>query len=377
MHSSVRRALALLAASVLSAACGGQQDAPEGPYAYSPPAPAADGWVTDDLSRHGIDVPPLEALVAGVRDGTWTNIHGILLVRHGRLLLEEYFAGMGMETMYTRYDRDTLHELASVTKSVNATLIGIGLCEGWIDGLEEPVTAFFPEYPDLASEPAKREIRLRHLLTMTAGLQWDESSYPYGDPRNSHSSLDDAPQPIRWVLQQPLVAPPGRRFVYNSGLSITLGGVVARLTGEPVDVFAARRLFAPLGITAFEWRRYKDGTVQTGGGLSLRPRDMAKLGQLYLDRGSWAGQQVVCEDWVESATAQQVEGVDYGYQWWRTRFDVGGRSLPSFYASGRGGQFVFVLPDLELVAVFTGGNTDERYMQPFDMMTRHVLPAVH
>lgn len=378
MRSAIRTAaLALVAASFLGTACGGRQDVTGSPYAYSTPAPAADGWATDELSRHGIDAAPLEALVAAIRDGTWTNIHGFLLVRHGRLLLEEYFAGMGLTTMYTRYDRDTLHELASVTKSVNATLIGIGLCEGWIDGLDEPVTAFFPEYPELASDGAKREIQLRHLLTMTSGLQWDESSYPYGDPRNSHSSLDSAPQPIRFVLQQPLVAPPGQRFVYNSGLSLTLGGVVARLTGEAVDTFAARRLFAPLGITAFEWRRYKDGTVQTGGGLSLRPRDMAKLGQLYLDRGTWAGQRVVCEEWVKSATAQQVEGVDYGYQWWRTRFDVGGRSFPSFYASGRGGQFVFVLPDLELVAVFTGGNTDERYLQPFEMMARHVLPAVH
>ena len=310
-------------------------------------------------------------------DGIYTNIHGILLVRHGRLLLEEYFAGMGVDTMYTRYARDTLHELASVTKSVNATLVGIGLCEGWIAGLDEPVTSYFPEFPESAGDPAKRPIELRHLLTMTAGLQWDESSSPYGDPRNSHTSLDAAPQPIRWVLEQPLVVPPGRQFVYNSGLSITLGGVVARLTGESTDAFAARRLFAPLGITAFEWSRYKDGTVQTGGGLSLRPRDMAKIGQLYLDGGTWSGQRVVCQEWVGMATAQQVEGVDYGYQWWLTRFDVSGTSERSFYASGRGGQFIFVLPELSLVAVFTGGNTDERYLQPFGMMKRHVLPAVH
>ena len=361
MRLSFRAPLGLpLAAALAVAACGGQEDDLAGPYTYSPPVPTSDGWATDDLGHHGIDQAPLEALVRSVRDGAYVNIHGIVLVRDGRLLLEEYFAGMGVSTMYTHYDRDTLHELASVTKSVNATLVGMGLCEGWIAGLDEPATSYFPDFPESAGDRAKREIRLRHLLTMTAGLQWDESSYPYGDPRNSHSALDDAPEPIRWVLAQPLVAAPGTRFVYNSGLSLTLGGVVARATGEPTDAFAARRLFAPLGITAFEWKRYGDGTVQTGGGLSLRPRDMAKIGQLYLDRGTWGGQPVVCEEWIEAATTQQVEGVDYGYQWWLTRFDVSGRSERSFYASGRGGQFIFALPELSLVAVFTGGNTNER-----------------
>jgi CubicO group peptidase (beta-lactamase class C family) len=378
MRLSVRAPIALLLGmAVVSAACERREEDLERPYVYSPPLTTADGWATDDLASHGIETAPIEALVRSVRDGTFTNIHGILLVRHGRLLLEEYFAGMGVDTMFTRYDRDTLHELASVTKSVNATLVGIGLCEGWIAGLDEPVSSYFREYPESAADAAKQQIRLRHLLTMTAGLAWDESSYPYGDPRNSFTSLDASPQPIRFLLQQPLVTPPGRQFVYNSGLSITLGGVVARLTEESTDAFAARRLFAPLGITAYEWRRYKDGTVQTGGGLSLRPRDMAKIGQLHLDGGTWSGRQVVCPEWVEMATAQQVEGVDYGYQWWLTRFDNGGTSERSFYASGRGGQFIFVLPELSLVAVFTGGNTDERYLQPFDMMKRYVLPAVH
>lgn len=372
----VRTLAPLLVAALVNPSCGDRDHSLDQPYVYAPPATVSDGWATDHLAGHGIETAPLQALVQGVRDGTYTNIHAILLARHGQLLLEEYFAGMGVSTMYTRYGRDTLHELASVTKSVNATLVGIGLCDGWIRALDEPVATFFPEFPEAAADPAKQRITLRHLLTMTAGLRWDESSYPYGDPRNSHSALDDAPQPIRWVLQQPLVAPPGRAFVYNSGLSITLGGVVARLTGESTDAYASQRLFAPLGITVFEWRRYADGTVQAGGGLSLRPRDMAKLGQLYLDRGTWAGRRVVCEEWIEAATRQQVEGVDYGYQWWLTQFDAGGRSVRAFYASGRGGQFVFVLPDLSLVAVFTGGNTDEKYLQPFDMMERYVLPAV-
>jgi CubicO group peptidase (beta-lactamase class C family) len=377
MFGRVRVGLAALLLAVLPTAACQQQGEDHGPCVYSPPAQTGDGWPTGDLAAEGIDVAPIEALVRGVRDGTWTNIHGIVLVRHGRLLMEEYFPCMGIDQVYARYDRDTLHELHSVTKSVNATLFGIAACEGRIGGLDEPVAAFFPDYDELGADAAKQQIRLRHLLTMTAGLQWDETTFPYGDPRNSTSAIDDAPQPIRYVLARPLVAPPGRDFVYNSGLSVALGGVVARAAGQPTEAFAAERLFGPLGIAPWDWRRYSDGTANAGGGLSLRPRDMAKIGQLHLDGGTWQGRRVVCEGWVEAATRQQVEGIDYGYQWWLTTFDVGGRSERSFYASGRGGQFVFVLPGVSLVAVFTGGNADEHYLQPFEMMRRYVVPAVH
>jgi CubicO group peptidase (beta-lactamase class C family) len=360
--------------TLLLGACG--DDGPR-EYRYHPPEVIDDGWPTGDLRDHGLDLATITAMLDRVLDGSYVNIHSVLIARNGTLVLEEYYPGSFLDHPYTHFGRDTLHEVYSVTKSVNATLVGMAVCDGRIASVDESVAAYFPEYKDVFdANPAKREIRLRHLLSMTAGLQFDEWSYPYGDSRNSHVAMDRSPDQVRWVLDQPLVSAPGARFVYSSGLAITLGAIVEKATGMRADTFAARHLFATLGIASYEWYRYPNGIVQTGGGLMMRPRDMAKIGQLHVNRGLWQGQRIVCEEWIDEATRRQAADFEYGYQWWLDRFDVGGVTYRGYSARGRAGQFIFVLPELSLIAVFTSGNDNELWDQPLEMMTRHVLPAL-
>jgi CubicO group peptidase (beta-lactamase class C family) len=311
-----------------------------------------------------------------VLDGTFENIHSILLVKDGKLILEEYFPGETVFGQYINFRRNTLHNLHSVTKSFTSALIGIALDQGIIESVDQDLATFFPELADVFQGTAKTEIQLKHLLTMSSGLNWDEGTYPYTDSRNDHIQMDRSGDPVGFVLDRPLVAEPGSTFVYNSGLSITLGEIIFKVSGRRADEFAAEHLFQPLGIENFNWVRYSNGTIQAGGGLNLRPRDMAKFGQLFLNGGEWRGQRVISEEWVQDSTGPQGPNQGYGYQWWLTSFTINGQELATFSAQGRGGQFIFVFPALDFIAVFTGGNDNDRGAQPFAMLGLHILPAL-
>ena len=182
--------------------------------------------------------------------------------------------------------------------------------------------------------------------------------------------------PVRFVLERPLGATPGTKFVYNSGISVTLGEILYKVSGLRADQFAEHYLFAPLGISDYKWWEFPTGTVDTGGGLSLRPRDMAKIGYLFLTDGRWQGRQIISEEWIQESTKQQAPDRAYGDQWWLGWFRVRDRvPVASYSAHGRGGQFIFVFPDLQMVAVFTGWNDNTLYDQPLDMLQRYLLPA--
>jgi CubicO group peptidase (beta-lactamase class C family) len=353
-------------------------------YRYLEPAHADDGWETAPLSKDNLDAAPIKALVERILDGTYKNIHSVLIARNGKLILEEYFLGYDSNGKFRRFDRDTLHELHSASKSVNSILIGIAIDQHLISGVDEKLSKLLPAYSKVLAENGKDAIRLTDLLTMRAGLSWDEWTYPYTDARNDHVAMNDSKDPVRYMLERSLVTEPGKKFDYSSGITIALGEVVHQASGEKVDKFAERRLFEPLGISKYYWWSYPSGFVQTGGGLCLRPRDMAKIGQLFLDGGRWKGKQVVSENWVKASTTRYIDAKEfpdwiqadgYGYQWWLRSFKVGKRVIPSFHAAGRGGQFIFVFPDLEMVAVFTGWNDNALGKQPFEMVEKFVLPA--
>jgi CubicO group peptidase (beta-lactamase class C family) len=180
---------------------------------------------------------------------------------------------------------------------------------------------------------------------------------------------------IEYVLGRPLAVNPGSQFVYNSGLTMTVGELIQTVAGMPADEFAEQVLFKPLQFGRFIWVHYPNGTVHTGGGLVLRPRDMAKIAQLYLDGGVWQGGRYLSQEWIEESIKPQAPGNFYGYQWWLRNFTAGGRRYAAFAAEGLGGQFIFVVKELNLVAVFTSGNDNELWDQPFDMMRQYVLPA--
>ena len=229
---------------------------------------------------------------------------------------------------------------------------------------------------DVFADSERDSIRIKHLLAMTAGLYWDEWTYPYDDIRNTHVGLARSPDPVRYALELDVMAPPGTVFLYNSGMSITLGRIVNNATGLTVDSFAEQYLFGPLGITDYYWYSYPDGTFQTGGGLWLRPRDMAKFGLLYLNGGRWGDVQVLSEAWVNESVQQHAPGVGYGYQWWLGYYGVGGQVIEGYSARGRGGQYIFVLPERDLVAVFTGWNDNELAAQAHEMFRDYILAAL-
>ena len=257
----------------------------------------------------------------------YKNIKSLLIAKDGKLVVEEYYPpGDEREQMFKRF---APQELTSATKSVTSVLIGIAIDQHLIKSVDEKAASFFPECADIFVDADKAKIRLRDLLTMQAGLSWDEWTYPYSDARNSHIQMLRSNDPIRFVFEQPVVAPAGTKFAYSSGNSIVLGRIISKVTGKRVEKFAEQFLFNPLGITDFYWGKYPGEILQTGGGLFLRPRDIAKIGSLFLDHGRWRGHQIVSESWVRESTEDQVgaaqipkaaEADGYGYQWWISSF---------------------------------------------------------
>jgi CubicO group peptidase (beta-lactamase class C family) len=352
---------------------------------YAAPEKTKDGWETASLNNENLDANLIKELFERVGDNTYKNIHSVLLVKNGKLVVEEYFPGKNCLGQYWTYTRDTLHDIQSVTKSVNSILVGIAIDQHLITGVDEKISAFFPDYADIFTNQEKDAICLKHLLSMTAGLAWDESTYPYTDARNDALKALLSPDPIRYTLERPMVAAPGAKFAYNTGIALVLGEIIYKASGLRADKFAERYLFEPLGISDYYWEKTPNGSVNTGGGLMLRPRDMAKIGQLLLNGGRRQGKQIVSEGWVKESTKPQSgagqlptwvpEATGYRYQWLLGSFHVYDQVIGWYGAAGRGGQFVAVFPDLQMVAVFTGWNDNALLAQPIDMLQRYILPA--
>jgi CubicO group peptidase (beta-lactamase class C family) len=314
------------------------------------PLPADGEWPTAAPESQGLS----SAVLAGYHDriaaGEFGQVDSLLVVRHGYLVSEAYFRGWGA---------GDLHQAFSVTKSVTSALVGIARGRGEMPELGTTVRSLLPEYPFVANpSAAKNAITVDDVLTMRAGLEWDEFGYGYVDPRNPliemHASLDW----LKFVLDLPMAWWPGTRYNYSTGYTILLAGMLRNTTGVEASEYAAARLFGPLGIEAWEWNHSPRGLTDTGGGLSLRPRDMAKFGQLFLRQGDWRGEAVVPAGWVEVSTSAHVDlggGWGYGYQWRRMPGSPGDNSSFPF-AWGWGGQFVFVVPAVDMVVVSTASN---------------------
>jgi CubicO group peptidase (beta-lactamase class C family) len=292
------------------------------------------------------------------------NIHAVLVARGGKLVFERYLRGSdeipggiyGRRVENVTFDADTLHNIKSASKCVASLALGIAIDRGLIRSVNEPIFSFFPELSDLRS-PEKDRIQLVHALTMSMGLKWVEATPATGDYDNDESRMHMASDQCRYVLGLPVTAPAGQEFFYNTGALALVSAIIRKATGRPLDEFARETLFEPLGITAVEWQRYK-GDTDAGGGLRLRPRDMAKIGQLVLARGRWNDRQIVPGSWIETSTAPKIKatgGLSYGYLWWLGRSLPNGREVHWVGALGRGGQAIRIVPELDLVVVVTAG----------------------
>ena len=351
------------------------------------PARREDGWSVPSASAdNDINLAALCGM-ADRLESSGANIHAVLVARHGRLAFERYFKGsdevpsrfFGVRVRDISFDADTLHNLKSCSKSVASLVIGIAIDQGLIRSIDEPVFNFFPELSDLRS-PDKDRILLSHLLTMSLGLKWVEATPATGDD-NDEVRMHLAQDACRYVLGLPVTAPAGQEFFYNTGALALLSAIIRKAAGRPLDEFARSVLFDPLGITEFEWRRFK-GDSDAGGGLRLRPRDMAKIGQLVLAGGRWNDRQIVSKAWIEASTATKLKANDYqsyGYLWWLGRSRLNGRMVPWMGALGRGGQSIRIVPELDLVVAVTAGYYQDYSPEAFKLqydVFRDVLQAI-
>jgi len=347
---------------------------PQYGYEYQIPQQLDDGWQTSSLEEQGVDSGKITAMMVKILDGDIDNIHGLLIVKNGKLVFEEYFDG---------FDRGTKHHIFSASKSVASILIGIAMDQRKLAGVDTQVYEMLTGYKGTQWIDQRYDIKLKHVLTMTAGLDWSGWDHPGYDPRSPTRQMSVSSDWIKFVLDRDVSDPPGSRYIYNNGLTILLGEIVRKSTGMDADKFAENNLFAPLGINDFDWHKGPKGVLNTAGGLSLKPRDMAKIGYLYLHNGQWNGRQIVSQKWVKESVEDHVYqyvtfGSGYGYQWWCGKSKINGQVVETFYAAGHGGQYIFVCPALNCVTVVTSkwiGNPLGEF-RPQMLLVNHMLPAM-
>ncbi len=326
-----------------------------GPYVYQKPLQDDDGWATASLAEVGLDAKPLRQLVQRILDEEpgpepAPAIQGLLIARHGKLVVEEYFQG---------FDKERPHDLRSAAKSYASLLMGIALDQGAAFTVDTPVVSMFPEYKgNIANLDArKRKLTVEHLMTMSTGLACDDDDP--GSPGNEDRLEDDVPDWYKYTLDLPMTRAPGEGAVYCSANINLLGGVLRNATRMWIPEFFEKYVATPLQMRGHHLNLMPSGEQYLGGGIYMRPRDALKLGQLYLSGGVWNGRRVVSQGWVERSTANQAtmgDGRTYGYTWWRHELRVGDKVYAQYEASGNGGQLVMVVPALDLVVMFTAAN---------------------
>lgn len=335
-----------------------------------PRAQGQQDWLESTPAERGMNAELLAQLRQRLESSA-PHIRSVLVVRNDRLVFEYYGQGLG---------RTDLHVVNSVTKSVLSSLVGIALREKLINDLDQKISTWLPEALAPDADPKARNITLRHLLTMTAGFDWDEQARDtcFAARTASCDRFNDRGDPLIFALRRPVTSEPGTVFRYDSHSSHLLSVILSRATGMSAAKFAEKHLAPALGVTRYQWASDAQGHSRGGFGLQLTARDMAKFGALYLHGGRWAGQQVIPADFAEASVRQQSTGgypwpawARYGYQWWVLP-DPGGPA--SYAANGLGGQYIYVVPSSELVVVITS-RPDER-RDTAGIVREYVLPAL-
>lgn len=349
------------------------------------PQAIGDGWETASPDEVGLDGARLCDLKAFLDQWQDANIHAVVIARRGKLAVEHYLTGR--DTRFpdeargvVRFTPTEKHDVRSISKSVTSLLVGIALDEGKYPALDSSVVDSFPEHASLRT-PENARITFRHLLTMSPGLKWTES-VPWRDSDNNERLMFEAPDPYRYVLEQRMVARPGTLFNYSGGATTLLAGALEKATGRKVDDYARDKLFGPLAITDFEWLDFVGSKeVAAFAGLRLRPRDLAKIGQLLAGDGLWNGRRVLPHGWVADSVKPRLNTdgtLYYGYQWWLGRSLMGERDLAWIGGLGNGGQRLYVVPALDLVVAINASHYGSplQGIIPYAILNRFVLPAI-
>jgi CubicO group peptidase (beta-lactamase class C family) len=346
---------------------------------YQAPVEKNDGWEVSNLNQEGMDQDIIHRFLENIFDNLYKNIHSCVIARNGKLVLDYQF-----KTQLTQVDAYVgntdleLHAMMSVTKSLVSVLVGIAIDQGFISGVSQNVYPFFPEYQPFENWCIhKSKVTVKDFLIMCHGYDWDEISFPYTDPRNSYYQMSQRNDWVRYVLDLKMIDIPGQVFNYSSGVSHVMGKLISNASGLTLEDFTEFYLLVPLGIDKIKWIKAPNGMADDA---YLTTRDMAKLGQLVLNQGTWDNQRIVSDSWIDGSTRQYVDVGDsfgYAYFWWTYVFRIDDRDIESLMAWGYGGQFIFVFRSLNLVVCFTGGNYGNGLeSQPFEMVRLYILPSI-
>lgn len=338
-------------------------------------------WPSSTPRAVGLDPKVLAAFDAEIAAGRYGYVDSMLIIRHGKIAYERAYKH-DYDRIYAReartpgplnahdfsgpynyfnawwhpfFRRGELHTMQSITKTVTSAVIGIAIGRREFPSLDTPVLSFFDVAKVANVDDRKRRMTIRHLLTMTTGLDWNEDLH-YANPSNTCSLMEASYDWVQFTIDRPMAQEPGKAFQYSSGASQLLSHIFRVATGKDIEKYAAQHLFAPLGIRDHFWKRTATGLADTQSGLYLAPRDLAKIAYLYLRSGFWDGKSVVPVEWVNASTSASITvtaaGVKYGYKWWLYPYGKDGRL--AFGGGGFGGQFAIVVPELDLLIVYTG-----------------------
>lgn len=337
--------------------------------------------------------PDLNArLNQAIADKRVWNLHGLVVLRNGSLVLERYFEGVDHargigDIGRVNFTPDTLHDLRSCSKSIVGLLYGIAFHQGKVPPPEARLLPAFPEYADLAGD-GRDQLTIHHLLSMTMGTNWDESTLPYSDPNNSETAMDNAPDRYRYILERRVVDTPGTRWTYCGGATALLARLITKGSGRRLHDFARENLFDPLGIGPTQWATGRDGEPFAASGARMSVRDLARIGLVMLSGGKMGDLMVVPADWVVRCTTPVVSADElrrYGYQWFILDVAFGkpkgwavGRLERMWMAQGEGGQRLFIIPGLQLVIAMTAGNygADDQWIPPTRILRDVILASL-
>ncbi|GAA6513352.1 serine hydrolase [Merdimmobilis hominis] len=317
-------------------------------------------WEFDLPENHDMDPQRLQLLHEALAD---SSVYAMVTAKDGVIVDEFYQTG---------YDETSVFPLHSCSKSFTGALVGIAIQEGLLGGVDDLLSEYLPQVRELGDQ-GKGQITLRHLLTHTSGLEW----YEWGEGASNWIEFQSSPNWVEYILERNLVAQPGKQFNYSTGNTHLLAAVLQQATGMNMLDYAKQVLFDPLGIESVQWGTDPQGIVDGGNGISMTARDAARFGQLYLEGGLWNGEQIIPQWWLEESTTAQNNGAgdgtgSYGYQWWIRSFGEG--RYDTYYAFGAWGQYIFVVPELDLVTVIASHYPENSYA-PRPYFTDYILAA--
>ena len=333
-------------------------------------------WEYAQPGEVGVQEEPLFNLDEKLKDGIYGQINSLVIIKDDNLIYESY---------YNNTDRNALVQTFGISVSVASILAGIALDQGILPELNTPIQEVLSGNQSAFEDPLRAQITLRHLVEMRTGIAWNEFLRPFNDPQNTANQMQFSPDWSTFTLNEPMEAVPGGRFAYSSGAIMVLSKIIQEQSGMSLEEFAVQNLLEPLGISEYNWSSDPSGVTNAAWGLDMTTISMAKIGYLVLNRGRWFSNRVLPGDYIEEMTSLQSQfnfNNDFGLSWWRFsdfNFFVQNLEVNDIsFAWGAGGQFIFVVPQYNLVVATSASNFGPQVNAQiaFNMLFEDIIPAI-